>query len=175
MKKVSFERVVNFLSPNIFEKKRLDSSEFAIYLFNSDYFLYIHLCPKIIIIMNFRKNKQYDNNNHVKSEKGKIKDFIEQSKQMKKTYNKASVLSSFTDLLYSTPSSFIAKFEEIKGALLNNEDYFDSMDNSLFYHYFIAIESARASKNDIDYDLLHKNILNFVGFFHEKVTIYNNS
>ncbi len=121
--------------------------------------------------MNIKKNKRYNNNNHVKSEGGKIKEFIQHNKLNKKINNKASVLTSYTDLLYNSPSSFLLKFEEIKGALQKNEEYFDSMDNSLFYHYFIAIESAKSSNNNNDYDLLHKNILNFVDFFKEQVTI----
>jgi hypothetical protein len=75
----------------------------------------------------------------------------------------------------NSPSSFLLKFEEIKQALLKNEEYFDSMDNSLFYHYFIAIESAKTTQNNNDYDLLYKNILNFVDFFKEQVTISKSS
>ncbi len=125
--------------------------------------------------MNINKNKRYNNSNHVKSEGGKIKDFIQQNKLNKKINNKSSVLNSFTDLLYNSPSSFLLKFEEIKQALLKNEEYFDSMDNSLFYHYFIAIESAKTTQNNNDYDLLYKNILNFVDFFKEQVTISKSS
>ena len=107
----------------------------------------------------------------VKEERKNIKDFIEENKLKSKKKVDDGKISVFTDFLYENPSHFLGQFSEIKEALVDKEDYFDIMGNSLFYHYFIAMHDAKKSENHLNYDVLNNNYIKFLEFFSDKVNL----